>query len=290
MPRSMTGFGAAEGEVAGGRLRLEVRTVNHRHLNVQLKLPSELAELEPAIRERLRAHLARGHVTVSGRWMEEPPQAAGVVVDRARAAALVAALREAARDLGLGGDVDLTLLARLPDVLRVSRAEVAPDPAAVLEVLDRAAAACGAARDREGAALAEELRGRVATLGGLHERIAARAPARVVAERDRLAAAVRELAGGVAVDPARLAQEVAILADRLDVTEELVRFRTHLEALRRLLDGEGSVGREIGFVLQELLREANTMGSKADDAAMAQAVIAVKTELERLREQVENLE
>jgi uncharacterized protein (TIGR00255 family) len=286
----MTGFGAAEGEVSGGRLRLEVRTVNHRHLNVQVKVPSELAELEPAIRERLRDHVARGHVTISGRWLEEPPDSAAVSVDRGRAAALVAALREAGRELGLSGDVDVGLLARLPDVLRVSRTEVAPDPGAVLDVLDRAAAACGTAREREGAALADELRSRVATLEGLRSRIAERAPERVVAERDRLASAVRELAGGVAVDPARLAQEIAILADRKDVTEELVRFRTHLAALEGLLDGSGSVGREIGFVLQELLREANTMGSKADDAAMAQAVIAVKTELEKLREQVENLE
>ena len=112
----------------------------------------------------------------------------------------------------------------------------------------------------------------------------------MVAERDRLALAVQELAGSVAVDTARLAQEIAILANRLDITEELVRFGTHLAALGRLLDGGGSIGRETGFVLQELLREANTMGSKADDAAVAQAVIAVKTELEKLREQVENLE
>ncbi len=290
MPRSMTGFGAAEGDVAGGRLRLEVRTVNHRHLNVQVKVPSELAELEPALRERLRQHVARGHVTISGRWAEEPPQAAGVTVDRARAAAVVAALREAGRELGLAGDVDLALLSRLPEVLRVARAEVAPEPEAVLDVLDRAAAACAGAREREGAALAAELKGRVANLAALRARIAERAPERVVAERDRLAKAVQELAGGVAVDPARLAQEIAILADRLDVTEEIVRFGTHLEALGKLLDGTGSVGREIGFVLQELLREANTMGSKADDAAMAAAVIAVKTELEKLREQVENLE
>lgn len=290
MPRSMTGFGAAEGTVAGGRLRLEVRTVNHRHLNVQLKVPSELAELEGELRERLRVHLARGHVTVAGRWLEEPPQAAAVTVDRARAAAVVAALRAAGKELGLSGDVDLALLARLPDVLRVAHADVAPDPAAVLDVLDRAAAACAAAREREGAALASELRARIATLGALRAKIAERAPERVVAGRDRLAQAVQELAGGVAVDPARLAQEIALLANRLDITEELVRFGTHLDALGRLLDGGGSVGRETGFVLQELLREANTMGSKADDAAVAQTVIAVKTELEKLREQVENLE
>jgi uncharacterized protein (TIGR00255 family) len=290
MPRSMTGFGAAEGAVAGGRLRLEVRTVNHRHLNVQVKVPSELAEMEPEIRERLRAHLARGHVTVGGRWLEEPPQAAAVTVDKARAEAIVAALRQAGRDLGIPGDVDLALLTRLPDVLRVSRAEVTIEREAVLEVLDRAAAACGAAREREGAALLVELRARIATLDGLRARIAERAPERVVAERDRLALNVQALANGIALDPGRLAQEIAVLADRMDITEELVRFGTHLGELSRLLSGEGSVGREIGFLLQELLREANTMGSKADDAAVAQAVIGVKTELEKLREQIENLE
>jgi uncharacterized protein (TIGR00255 family) len=290
MPRSMTGFGAAEGAVSGGRLRLEVRTVNHRHLNVQLRVPSELADLEAEMRERLRAHVVRGHVAVSGRWLEEPPQAAGVVVDKARAAAVVAALRDAARELGLSGDVDIALLARIPDVLRVTRAETTPDRDAVLGVLDGAAAACAAAREREGVALAAELRARADALDVLRMRVVERAPERVVAERARLQAAVQELAGGVAVDPGRLAQEIAFLADRLDVTEELVRFGTHLDALRAALDGGGSVGRELGFVLQELLREANTMGSKANDAGMSQAVIAMKSELDKLREQVENLE
>jgi len=290
MPRSMTGFGAGEGAVSGGRLRLEVRTVNHRHLNVQVKVPYELAELEAEIRERLRAHLSRGHVTVSGRWLEEPPQAAGVSVDKARAAAVVTALREAARELGIGGDADIALLSRIPDVVRVTRAETQVDREAVLAVLDRAAGTCAAAREREGAALAAELRARTEALEALREKVAERAPARVVAERDRLQKAVQELAGGVAVDPARLAQEIAFLADRLDVTEELVRFSTHLGALRTALDSSADVGREIGFVLQELLREANTMGSKANDAVMTQAVIAMKSELDKLREQCENLE
>ncbi len=290
MPRSMTGFGTAEGAVSGGRLRLEVRTVNHRHLNVQVKVPYELADLEAELRERLRGQITRGHATVSGRWLEEPPQAAAVVVDKARLAALVAALRDAARELGIAGEVDIGLVARLPDVLRVTRAETTPDREAVLDVLDRAAAGCAAAREREGAALATELRARVETLEALRRKVAERAPERVIAERDRLQAAVQELAGGVAVDPGRLAQEIAFLADRLDVTEEVVRFGTHLDALRAALEGSGSVGRELGFVLQELLREANTMGSKANDAGMAQAVIAMKSELDKLREQVENLE
>ena len=289
--RSMTGFGAAEGAVAGGRLRLEVRTVNHRHLSVQLRLPGELSALEADLRERLRAHMERGHVSVGARWAEEPPQAAGVRVDVERAGALVAALRDVGKTLGLKGDVDLATVARLPDVVKVVHEEATVDPAAVLGILDAAAAACVKMREREGSALVADLLERLRRLSGFAATIAARAPARVTAERDRLAAAVKELAGGVAVDPNRLAQEVAFLADRLDITEELVRFRTHVSAMEAALgDGTSAVGKQLGFLLQELGREANTVGSKANDAAIAETVIAIKGELEKIREQIENLE
>lgn len=292
MPQSMTGFGAAAGAVGGGRLRLEVRSVNHRHLAVQLKVPGELAELEADLRERLRTHFARGHLTVSARWVEEPPQPAGVIVDAERARALVAALRQLGRDLNLVGDVDLATVARLPDVVRVARAETAVDREALLEIVDRAVGACRAMREREGTALVAEIARRLDALVVLAARVRERAPARVVAERERLAAAVRELAGGVAMSPDRLAQEVAVLVDRLDITEELVRFETHVAAARAALNGSGvgGVGKQLGFLGQELLREANTMGSKANDAAVVEAVIAMKGELEKLREQVENLE
>jgi len=287
----MTGFGAADGEVAGGRLRLEIRSVNHRHLSVQLKVPGELADLEAALRERLRVHFERGHVTVSGRWVEEPPRQETVVVDAERARALAASLRAVARELGVTGDLDLATLARLPDVVRVAHGDAAPDGSAALGVLDRAAESCLAAREREGAALAADLVRRLDLLASLGRRVAEAAPARLVRERDRLATSVRELAGGVAIEPDRLAKEIAILADRLDITEELVRFETHLAAMRHALDGpEPAVGRRLGFLLQEAGREVNTMGSKANDAVIADAVITMKTELEKLREQVENLE
>jgi uncharacterized protein (TIGR00255 family) len=286
----MTGFGAADGDVAGGRLRLEIRSVNHRHLSVQLKVPGQLADAEGAIRERLRSHFERGHVTISGRWLEEPSQADAVSVDVARARALVGALRTLGRSLKLAGRVDLATVARLPDVVRVARPEVAPDGAAVLDLLDRAARACVAAREREGVALCADLEARLSTLAELARQIAAAAPERVVRERDRLAAAVRELAGGVAVDQGRLSQEIAYLADRLDITEELVRLESHLAAMREALTDRGAAGRRLGFLLQELGREVNTVGSKANDAAIAATVITMKTELEKLREQVENLE
>jgi len=289
--RSMTGFGAAEGAVAGGRLRLEVRSVNHRHLSVQLKLPGELQALEADLRERLRTHLERGHVTVGARWAEEPPQAVGVRVDVERAGALVAALREVGKTLGLAGDVDLAMVARLPDVVRVVRDETTLEAASVLAILDDAAQACVKMREREGRALAADILARLQRLANLAADIAERAPVRVTAERDRLAAAVKELAGGVAVDPNRLAQEVAFLADRLDITEELVRFGTHVAAMEAALgDAKAAVGKQLGFLLQELGREANTIGSKANDAPIAETVIAIKGELERIREQIENLE
>lgn len=288
--RSMTGFGSAEGPVAGGRLRFELKSVNHRHLSVQLKLPSELGALETDVRERLRAHLDRGHIAVSARWVEEPPQAASVRVDEARAKAVVEGLRGIAKKLGIAGDVDLATLARIPDVVQVVQEESALDAAAVLKVVDQAAAACVVMREREGKALGDDLRERVKQLEVLAARVAERAPARLVAERDRLAAAVKELSQGIAIEPARLAQEIAIQADRLDVTEELVRFGSHLAAVRGALTQDGSAGKQLGFLLQELGREANTIGSKANDAPMAEAVIAMKGELERMREQVENLE
>lgn len=286
----MTGFGAADGDVAGGRLRLEIRSVNHRHLSVQLKVPGQLSDAEGTIRERLRSHFDRGHVTVSGRWLEEPSQAEAVTVDVDRARALVTALRKLGRDLKLTGRVDLPTVARLPDVVRVTRGEAETDGSGVVGLLDRAARSCVAEREREGAALCADLTARLGTLAALARQIAAAAPQRLVRERDRLSAAVRELAGGVAVDPARLSQEIAYLADRLDITEELVRFEAHLAAMREALAGSDAAGRRLSFVLQELGREANTIGSKANDAAIAEAVVTMKTELEKLREQVENLE
>jgi uncharacterized protein (TIGR00255 family) len=286
----MTGFGTADGAVAAGRLRLEIRTVNHRHLSVQLKVPGQLNDLEGALRERLRAHFDRGHVTVSGRWLEEPPEADAVSVDVERARSLVAALRKLASELKLAGEVDLATVARLPEVVRVSRAEVAPDGSGVLALLDRAAEACVATREREGTALCADLTARLDTLAQLAARISGAAPGRLTRERDRLAAAIKELAAGVAVDPGRLSQEIAYIADRLDITEELVRFDTHIGAMREALAGRDAAGRRLSFLLQEMGREANTMGSKANDAVIAEAVIAMKTELERLREQVENLE
>jgi uncharacterized protein (TIGR00255 family) len=287
----MTGFGAAEGPVGGGRLRVEIRTVNHRHFNLAPKLPGDLGGLEGELRERLRREFDRGHVAVQARWTEYPERAAGFAVDLERARMIAARLRELLSALGLAGDVTLDLVARQPDVVSTMAADAGPVAWAEVEpVVARAAAECRAMRAREGQALAAELRHRVDLLVRAAEVFAQRAPERLVRERDRLRLAVGELLDGRPADEGRLAQEIAFQADRLDITEELVRFRTHVAAIREALAAERPAGKQLGFLAQELGREVNTMGSKANDAEIAQQVIAMKGELEKIREQLENLE
>lgn len=290
MIRSMTGFGAAEGSVGALRVAVEVRSVNHRFFTPSLKLPSAFAKWEGEVREALRRGVGRGHVTLSARAEREV--AAGAGIDEARFASWVTRLRELSARHGLESPIDLGTVLRLPDVVSSSGEEEEGTVAELLAIVERAMAQLTVMRGAEGARLAEYLRARLALIEGALERIAARAPERLVEQRDRLRATVQELAQGVALDDQRLAQEIAILADRLDVQEELSRFRSHLAAFRDALGtGEGGgVGKRLGFVLQEMLREANTTGSKASDAAITRDVILVKEELERLREQVENLE
>jgi len=287
----MTGFGSAEGEVLGGRLSIEIRSVNHRYFNPQLKLPFELGGVEGPLRERLRQLLERGHVTVSARWIEAPQREAAVAVDLARARQLVAAAKELKKRLKLKGEVDLAFVARQPDVLNAHQDGSAPAQWSEVEpIAERAVQELLGMRAREGAALAVELGGRLGALEMGAATIEQRAPERLSAELARLKKAVAELAAGVQVDEQRLAVEVALMADRVDITEELVRLRTHLAACREALASDGAVGKQLGFLAQELLREVNTIGSKANEAGIAQTVIAMKGELEKFREQLDNLE
>jgi len=291
MPRSMTGYGSADGTVHGGRLRIEIRAVNHRFFNPQLKLPQDLQSVEGDLRERLRQLLDRGHVTVTARWVDPPPIEREINVDVTRARRVVDAMRALKKKLRLKGDVDLAFVARQPDILAFRDDGDAPvmwDD--VRPLVERAVADVQAMREREGQSLGTELQARLEALELGAAQIETRAPARLAAELDRLKKAVAELASGLRVDEQRLALEIALLADRVDITEELVRFRTHVAACRSALRGSGPVGKQLGFLGQELLREINTMGSKANDAAITHAVIAMKGEVEKFREQLENLE
>src|SRR3989441_6091097 len=287
----MTGFGTADGSALGGRLRIEIRTVNHRYYNPQFKLPFELAGVEGPLRERLRQLLDRGHVAVMARWLEPPPGEGTVSVDLARARQLVAALKALKRKLKLKGEPDLAFVARQPDVWTIETNGGGAVAWGELEaIVEQAAREVLTMRAREGQALATDLAHRLDAIAQLAQGVEARAPARLAAELERLKKAVAELAAGVRVDEQRLAVEIALLADRVDVTEELVRLRTHVAAWREALGRDGAIGKQLGFLAQELLREVNTIGSKANDAAITHAVIEMKGELERFREQLENLE
>jgi uncharacterized protein (TIGR00255 family) len=287
----MTGFGSAEGDVQDGRLRVEIRTVNHRYFNPQFRLPSELAALEGQIRDALRQLLDRGHVAVSARWIKLPEAETAIVVDVARARQVVAALKELKKKLRLKGEPDVAFVARHPEVLSLQgQAQLAAEWSEVKPIVERAAQEVLATRAREGEALATDLLQRLGAIEANARDVETRAPARLAAELERLKKAVAELASGVTVDDQRLAVEIALLADRVDISEELVRLRTHLAACRTALAGDGGVGKQLGFLAQELLREVNTIGSKANDAVITHAVIAMKGELERFREQLENLE
>lgn len=290
MIKSMTGFGSAEGDVGGARVSVEIRSVNHRFFNPSIKLPSPLSKWEAEVRESLRKGVARGHVTLFARV--DRPEAAGGRIDEQRFGAYVEQIRQLQQRFGLADTIDVGAVLRLPDVIASMENEEEGAASELVAIVDRAVTALNAMRSAEGARLTDYLSERIGVIEQSVSRIAERAPERLVEQRDRMRATISELAGGVALDDQRVAQEVAILADRLDVGEEISRFHSHFVAFRSTLASASSdgVGKRLGFLLQELLREANTTGSKANDASMLHNVIVIKEELERIREQVENLE
>ncbi len=288
---SMTGFGQAEGMVGSARVSVEVRTVNHRFFSPSIKLPGPFARWEGDVRDAMRARVSRGHVTLTARV--ERTQAAAAAIDETRLADVVAHLRSIQQRFALDGGVDLATVLRMPDVIASPMEdEETGTVAELVAIVVKALEGLSRARVDEGTRLAVVLAERLDVLTASLERIALRAPARLVAQRDRLRAAVRELTEGLAIDEQRLAQEIAILADRLDVSEEMDRFHSHIAAFRSALadSSADAVGKRLGFLLQEMLREANTTGSKGADSAILHEVVTVKEELERIREQVENLE
>lgn len=295
MIRSMTGFGEAERQTEAGTLRVEIRTVNHRHLSLNFRTPTSLAKWEPLMRDWLRAHLARGHANVAIRL--EPATAAaavGLKLDDDRVAAYLALFAELRTRFGVAGEPTLAELLRFNDVIvrddEGGRVEIPQED--VQAVMEDAARAVAAMREDEGRRLQADLEGRLAAIDTALAAIEELAPQRLAGERDRLRAAIAELSQGVGVSEERLAQEVAYLAERWDVNEELVRFRSHNELFRELMaaNPEEPVGKRLAFLVQEMHREANTIGSKANHAGIAHRVVAIKEEVERLREQVENVE
>jgi uncharacterized protein (TIGR00255 family) len=286
----MTGFGAAEGTVGSARVTVEVRSVNHRFFNVTIKLPPELSRWEAEVREALRKRLSRGHITLNARidrGVAGPP-----LIDEERFGAYVGLLRDLKNRYGLAGDVDVSTVLRMPDVMSSISEGSEGEASAFLHLVDAAAMHLASSRRQEGERLGTYLIERLSIVEAALGRIGERAPQRLNEQRARARESIRQLTNGIPFDEQRLAMELAIQADRLDVQEELSRFGSHVVAFRQSVsDGsEEPVGKRLGFLLQEMLREANTTGSKANDASMLNDVVTVKEELERIREQVENLE
>jgi uncharacterized protein (TIGR00255 family) len=296
MIRSMTGYGEAVHETAIGRLRAEARTVNHRYFSANLRLGRGLDRFEPQIREWLRGLLARGHVNFSLRLEQPDGDGAdgGVRIDEAKAQRYVRLLRALQDRLELPGQVDMALVSRFVDVLADDDGlgEQAPDAGDVQAVTEAAAQAVLEMRRFEGTRLAVDLEDRLRGIEAAMAAIEQLGPARLAAERDRMRRVVTELLGGVPLDEERVAREIAHIAERWDISEELVRLRAHIELFRASLGdaAAGPVGKRLSFLTQEMNRETNTIGSKANHAGIEHQVIAIKDEIERLREQVENVE
>jgi len=293
MVRSMTGFGRAELRGDTVVVSVEARSVNHRHLDVAIRLPRALAPLEMEARRAIAARLERGRVDVAVQVTTatgQPTQR--VVADAALAREYASKAGALAAELGVRGDVPLAWLLERPGVVRLEEAEAAAEiPWSALEpALGRALDELVERRGAEGERLAQELRSLHAELGAIVETMAVRAPIGAQRREARLRERISALLGGAAVDEARILTEAAVWADKADIAEELTRLRAHLAELALVLDKGGPVGRTLDFLLQELGREVNTVASKADDLELSQAALAGKGVLEKMREQVQNLE
>jgi uncharacterized protein (TIGR00255 family) len=291
MISSMTGFGSAEGLVGAAGVSVEIRTVNHRFFNPSIKLPGAFGKWEGEVREMLRQRIARGHVALTARVEREAGKGAGI--NEQRFADYVAVLRDLQTRHGLSDKLDAGTILSLPDVVDTHIEEHESGTVdELLIIVEEAIATLRQMRDEEGARLAVFLLERIALVSAAVERIRERAPVRLAEQVTRLKRSVKELSAGANVEPQRLALEVAILADKLDIAEEVDRFVAHIESFRQSVQESGAepVGKRLGFLLQEMVREANTTGSKANDAVILADVVMIKEELERIREQVENVE
>lgn len=296
----MTGFGEAERPWGHARVRVQIKTVNHRFFNLSLRVPAELERYEAALREWLRALLPRGHVlyTLSVEPDSEAQAAVALELDRERARRYRDFLLQLKEELELPGEVDLQLVVGRPELFRAPAGgwplpgmpEV--DEETLRAVTVEAARAVVTMREAEGERLARDLLERLDAVEERAAEVEKRAPQRLVAERDRLRGVIAKLIESQEVDAERLAREVAYLAEKWDINEELVRLRSHVALFRRILESDAAepVGKRLAFLVQEMHREATTISAKANDEVIAHATVAMREEIERIREQVENVE
>ena len=291
--RSMTGFGRARVKVPGGFLTAEIRSINSRFLEVKIGLPREYQSLEPDLRKRVAEWQERGRVDIAIRRDALENKGRSVEVDLPLARESVKAWKRLQKSLGLPGEIDLAMLRRTsPDVVRMREHAVAgkSEEAALRKVLDQALKAHDRERRREGAHLAADMRGRLQALEKLRRQMRDIAARMAPIFQERLAKRLRKVLGNQVPEPDRLVSEVAMALDKADVTEEMTRLEAHLQAFRALTREKAASGKRMEFLLQEILREVNTTGSKANHLPLTQCVLEAKAELEKLREQAANVE
>ena len=288
---SMTGFGVAESKLHEGALRVELRAVNHRHLDIRVRMPAELADHGGVVEETIRAHAVRGRIEAVVRW--DTPSAAPGSLDTKRAAQVYAQLSELRDQLAPGEPLPVTAILSVPAIFAArSRLDLSEAEGVLRHITAAACTDLHAMRGREGKALAADLRTRLSLLATMASEIATQRAGMLEGARQRMLKRVEKLLDGTGLepDPAKLAQEVAWFAERSDIAEELTRLTSHLAEFERSLGTVAeSVGKKLDFLVQELGREVNTIGSKANDAGIAHRVVDMKAELERIREQVQNL-
>ena len=294
MIRSMTGYGRAESVLMGRKFVIEMKSVNHRYLEISVRLPGMLLAMEGEIKKRIGEQFSRGRIEATFRIdvdgsMETGGRFALNIPLVRNYSALLCQLKD---ELHLGDEITLGMMAGFRDIFVPT--ETIQDPAVLWEglsmTLDETIRTLTEMRQREGECLQRDLAARLLMIGGLLEGISGRSPQVVLEYQKRLADRIRELTGGVVIDESRLLQEVAIMAEKSDITEEIVRFRSHIDQFTDLLTAGDGAGRKIDFLIQEMGREVNTIGSKSGDAEISRNVIEIKSELAKLREQVQNIE
>lgn len=292
MIRSMTGYGSAEVERAGQRVTAEIRSVNHRFCEVSLRGPKVALLFEEQIRRVVQDRYSRGKFNLTISWSGAGERGEVLKLNDAVARRYVDLMSDLKARYNLSGDVDLATVAGLPDLFTWEHTAMSDEESWTLleQVVARSCDNMTLMKDREGQALARDFEHRLRVIRTELDRVVERAPLRPIEAKERMVARIKPLLDDLEMDPVRIAQEVALLADRLDCTEECVRLSAHLDQFQHLIDGPEMAGRKLNFLLQEMNREANTIGSKANDVEIGRAVIVMKEEIERIREQVQNAE
>ena len=292
MIKSMTGYGRAVETVNGREFTVELRSVNNRYLDCSVRLPRMLSFGEDAVKQAVKASISRGKVDVFITVRSEAGDEVQVSLNKTVLEGYLSAMKQMVSDYGVADDISVSTLSRVPDVFTVEKPQVDEEQllSDLKQVLDQALAGYDAMRCTEGAALAADLRSRGNTIRQLVSKVEQGNAQTVIDYRTRLYNKLKEVLENTNLDESRILTEAAIFADKVAVDEETVRLRSHLQQMDTMLDGGGAIGRKLDFLLQEMNREANTIGSKCTDVALARIVVDIKAELEKIREQTQNIE